>query len=360
MKQPVLFVYRPLWHALFWISYELYSVWIWGSSNGQYVDALYLEMVDLPLKLIATYWTIYFLLPRFFFQQRYFRFGIWMLATVLSVCVIQRSMEFYVTGPWFFPGRWTEPYWHAPYFFHCLINIYAVVSVATVIKLMKNWYLQQNTLQNLKNEKLRAELNFLKGQIHPHFLFNTLNNLYAHALNQSRQTPQIIEKLSDLLHYMLYDCNSSEVSLQAEVRYLENFIELEKMRFGERLDVSLSLIGDINRRRIPPLLLLPLIENSFKHGVAKSREGGWVDIAIVVTDKKLNMKVSNSVKSPKLSSDEQKGVGLKNLKKRLRLLYEDRYHFALRQSPEIFEVNLQLPLTAAIAVNNEKNILSYN
>jgi sensor histidine kinase YesM len=358
-NQPLFFRYRLWWHGLFWIAYVLYDTWIWGSYDGAYLNALRLELVDLPLKMIAAYLTIYWLLPRFFFRQQYKPFVFWLVISILVVCFSQRLVEYFYTGPVFYEGRWTETFWHLPYFFHCLITIYSVVAAATVIVLLKNWYQQQAAFRQIEKEKFQAELKFLRGQLNPHFLFNTLNNLYAHALKQSEQTPQIVEKLSDLLHYTLYESTSPTVPLSTEVRYLENLIELEKMRFGDRLDLSLMLSGTHSGVRMAPMLLLPLIENSFKHGISRQRGEGWVAITLTVEGRLLQMTVANGLPpTQQTGSRAENGIGLHNLRRRLELLYPNQHQLSFQKHPDRFCAQLCIELNPIKTSNHVENYLS--
>jgi sensor histidine kinase YesM len=222
--------------------------------------------------------------------------------------------------------------------------MYPVVVLGTLIKFFKIWYKNQQRSQKLEQDKLQAELKFLKAQIHPHFLFNTLNNLYALTLKKSERAPEIVLKLSDLLNYMLYECNSELVPLKKEIELVENYVALEKLRYGDRLDASISVKVENPDLKITPMLILPFVENSFKHCVSGETENAWVSIDITLKKNQLTIKVDNS-KSNTDNKDEQKyreGIGLKNVKRRLELLYEGVYELKILDTEESYLVVLRL------------------
>lgn len=197
-----------------------------------------------------------------------------------------------------------------------------------------------------KQLALQAELNFLKGQIHPHFLFNTLNNLYALTLNQSSKSPAVVLGLSEILRYMLYECNTDNVKLEREVEVIKNYISLEKIRYEERLEINCSLSGDVQNKYIAPLLMLPLVENAFKHGTSETIVDPWINIEINITESQLKFKVSNSKPLQKSENNEThfEKIGLSNVQKRLDFLYKDGYQFHTYDEEEIYVAILEINL----------------
>lgn len=196
-----------------------------------------------------------------------------------------------------------------------------------------------------KQLALQAELNFLKGQIHPHFLFNTLNNLYALTLNQSNKSPAVVLGLSEILRYMLYECNTDNVKLEREIEIIKNYISLEKIRYEDRLDVNININGNIQNKYIAPLLLLPLIENAFKHGIGETIIDPWINIEIAITESQLKFKVSNS-KPLQAENNEShfEKIGLSNVQKRLDFLHKDGYQFHTYDEEEIYVAILEINL----------------
>jgi LytS/YehU family sensor histidine kinase len=197
--------------------------------------------------------------------------------------------------------------------------------------------------KKLTEEKLAAELGFLKSQVHPHFLFNTLNNLYALTLIKSDKTPDIVLKLSGLLDYMIYKSNDDFVPLKKEMEILESYIELEKMRYNERLELKYEIEGEVDSHQIAPLILLPFIENSFKHGASNDRTRPNIKIHFKIEPEYLQLNVLNSVPG-EIKKDESvsEGIGLKNVSRRLELIYPNQHKLLIKRGENQFEVDLKI------------------
>ncbi|QCR25089.1 two-component system sensor protein [Pontibacter sp. SGAir0037] len=222
-----------------------------------------------------------------------------------------------------------------------------VAGFAGAIKLAKHWYQKNQLNLKLEHEKLTAELQLLKAQVHPHFLFNTLNNLYSLTLTHSAEAPEVVLKLSGLLRYMLYEGNVPKVPLSKEVKLITDYLELEKMRYGNRLDLSVNLSGDFDGKLIAPLLLLPFLENSFKHGASEHLDQAWVSLDLSVRENKLKLKLMNAL--PEASAltaggVRSGGIGLQNVQKRLQLIYPDQHELKIIREAEVFIVTLVLYL----------------
>ncbi len=203
---------------------------------------------------------------------------------------------------------------------------------------------------NLEKEKLEAELNFLKSQIHPHFLFNTLNNLYALTLKKSDKAPDMVIQLSHLLEYTLYSGKETEVELAEEIKQLEGYIDLEKLRFGKRLNISSDIPEDTGGLMIAPLILLPFVENSFKHGASNDLESPFISLKIKTDNQELDFAVTNSYRSESGKFEPYgERIGLNNVRRRLELLYPKRHVLQINQKEDIFEVNLKMVLNYAKA-----------
>lgn len=201
----------------------------------------------------------------------------------------------------------------------------------------------QNKVLALQKENLQLELKALKAQVNPHFLFNTLNNIYALALQKSERTPGMLLKLSSMMRYLLYECNVPQVALQKEIQFINNYIELEKIRHDKNVNIHFSLSGNAADSEIAPLLLIPFIENSFKHGVNGQIGKGWVDIHLSSMDSRVSLSVVNSRTENGIGST-QKGIGLENVKKRLEILYPGKHTLEIEPEDEKFSVNLSINL----------------
>lgn len=201
-------------------------------------------------------------------------------------------------------------------------------------------------LEQYKTQKIALESSFLKSQINPHFLFNTLNNIYALSLKKSPQTPVIIERLESLLHYMLYECKSDLVPLQNEFTFTNSYIALEKLRHKEdQCKITIDIKGDASAHQIAPLLLINFLENAFKHGTKTSFGKSWINMEIVISKKEFHFRLQNSKPTKPVHqtfSEYRGGIGLKNVKRRLEILYPRRHQLLINNQPDHFEIDLTL------------------
>ena len=303
-------------------------------------------ITSLPVKIALVYFTLYLVIPKFFLKKRYLTATVISLVSLVVFSVIQRVVDFNIYYPYFYPRGLMDDFWTLNKILKTALGIYPVVALAAFIKITKHFYSEENKSKELRQQKLEAELNFLKGQIHPHFLFNTLNNLYALTLKKSDSSPEVVLKLSELLSYMLYEGSSKTVVLSKELDLINNYIELEKLRYDDRLKVHFILEGDPSGHHVPPMLLLPFIENAFKHGTSDSIENVWVDIFIKIRNQNLELTVKNSngFKEAQGEQDYQKGIGLKNVKRRLELLYNGYHTLNFKDTDQQYSVRLSLEL----------------
>ncbi len=345
---------RVLWHIIFWICYITLYTSIYGYFEGKYGAEFFWVMAYLPLKMIATYFTLYFIIPRYFLQKKYVTATLLTILAILVAAFTQRFLDYYVFYPIYSYEWMSGGALSVAKSLKNILGIYPVVALASFIKITKYFYSEESRSQELRQEKLRAELNFLKGQVHPHFLFNTLNNLYALTLKKSESSPEVVLKLSELLSFMLYECNSKTVSLNKELKLIENLIALEKIRYDDRLTVSYETYGDVSQGQIPPMLLLPFVENAFKHGTSDTLDAVWVDINVVVQDQNLSLSVKNSngKGDDQKEFEYQQGIGLKNVNRRLELLYEDHYNLSIEDDGKSYSVSLEIELDQLI--NHDK------
>ena len=216
-----------------------------------------------------------------------------------------------------------------------------VGGVAAAIKLMKCFYERQQAALMMEKEKAKAELQMLKAQLHPHFLFNTLNNIYSFTQDVSEKASGMIMGLSQLLRYILYDCSNPLVPLDKELKMIRDYIELETARYDDSLDISLQL-PKTSGQMIAPLMLLPFIENAFKHGASQMTEHPWISLHLTIHADSLSMKLING--KPETVSATAPGIGIENVRKRLQLLYPDQHTLAINNEEEMYIVNLELDL----------------
>lgn len=301
------------------------------------MKSIYNAIFFLPGHLIMVYSMLYFLVPRFLLNRKYWQFllgivilvGICGIYTVLAQLSITADADPRLQGATFSVGRNILPFIH-------------IAGIAASIKLLKYWYVQRKQTLEAEQQRTAAELKLLKAQLHPHFLFNTLNNLYSHTLEFSPRSPEIVLKLSALLRFMIYESNSQRISLAKEIDLLQNYISLEELRYGDRLDLSVSITGDIEKYQIAPLLLLPFLENAFKHGTSKQIEQCWISFDLTLDGSLVKFKLINSIDPETEEETSSGGLGLENVRKRLEILYREKYTLETQKLEEVYMLNLEL------------------
>jgi len=219
-----------------------------------------------------------------------------------------------------------------------------VGGIAATIKLAKYWYMKEQRNLQLQKENIAAQLQLLKAQIHPHFLFNTLNNIYSHTQNTAPVASKMVTGLSDMLRFILYECNQPLVPLAKELKMIEDYVSLEKIRYDDKLELHLAFPEQTNNLQIAPLLLLPLVENCFKHGTSSMLEQPWLSLDIFVEKETLKMKLMNGKFPDNNEKPTSFGIGLQNVKKRLELLYPSKHELTITSDDDVFIVNLKLQL----------------
>ena len=224
----------------------------------------------------------------------------------------------------------------------CFLCMTTSAASPMIIKFFKLWTIKQQDWMRAQQEKITAELQLLKAQVHPHFLFNTLNNIYSFSLENSPKTPGLILKLSSLLSYMLYDCKTDEVRLEKEIKIMKDYIDLERERYGNKIEISWSVEGEIKDKFIAPLLMLPFLENAFKHGTSEQIEKSWLSVDISVMHGTLKCKIANS--KNEYVSLRANGIGINNVKKRLEFIYPGKYDLKINDEGDFFVVSMMLIL----------------
>ncbi|MEC3907745.1 histidine kinase [Tamlana sp. 2201CG12-4] len=331
-------------HTLFWCAVLLFYTYFFGFDSKDFSYVLSFSLFLMPITIATTYVFIYKLIPDYLIKKRYFFFGVYSFyALIISAYLIVISVFFGLVYLSNFQYSNMAPISKSLLF--VAIAVYIVVIIVSSFKLLKLNLKHSEETKKLETKILETqlklkeqELNYLKMQIHPHFLFNTLNTMYGFALKKADETPEMILKLSNLLDYLLYQVDKPFVLLSDEINHLNDYIELEKMRFNKTLNINF-LIKDIsNDAQIAPMLLLPFIENSFKHGHLK--QGTLhINIKLFCKGNSILFLIENTSKHTELTTN---GIGLDNIKKRLDLLYKDDYSLAIQNDEGLFRVNLKL------------------
>lgn len=360
MFEPLIFSNRwpYLWarHVLFWWVWLLFFTYIYAQKfvvidpGLAYLSSLLEAIIYLPVHIGLSYALIYVVIPKYLLCSRYLPAVLLTVAGFLIAGVASHLFTVWFVGPLRTSMGLPSP--QVSTFFGLMAGLRGantVAGFAGTIKLLKHWYQKKMENERLQKEKLTAELTLLKAQLHPHFLFNTLNNLYSHIINHSSESGDIVLKLSEMLNYMLYDCRAEKVALAGEVRMLENYVELEKLRYGDRLDVSFRVSGVEPHHSIAPLLLLPFVENAFKHGASQLLEQAWISFSLTVQQDKLSVKIINPVPPQSANQKKEVGIGLENVKKRLEMLYSGMYSLTISENEELYIVSFKLTLHPALS-----------
>lgn len=336
-------------HCLFWLAYILYQAVTYKWNN---VDELGFQLppqiigVTVPITIIITYINLLVVMPCLYSKRRYVLYGIFFLLMISAGGLLTRLLTHLFVLPWeqvHDPARYKQEiktFWIPIRIARLSFEMGTILTITMVLQLMKDNILREKHLRQIEKEKFTAELNLLKAQINPHFLFNTFNSLYALTLNKSDMAPGLVLRLSQLMHYMLYSTAGDEVSLNNEINYLKDYISIEQTRFADRVDISFQCSGVGADVKIAPLLLLPFVENAFKHGIEEG--SGWITINLNYLNGHLFFKVENSYTGKAVPT--KPGIGLTNVKKRLELLYPGRYSLNLTKNDESFEAELKLGL----------------
>ncbi|MCB4808951.1 sensor histidine kinase [Tamlana sp. 62-3] len=339
-----------LHHIIFWSIYFLFNVFKWGSYFGDYAYSLKTNLFGFPIHMALCYFNIYFLMPHFVFKKRYVSYIIVILTAIFVMVIIKFNLTYYLVSTNVWPeGPEPTTKLTLNYTIDMMIGELYVVTFATAIKVTLDFLNEHRRVANLEKAQLETELLFLKTQISPHFFFNTLNNIYSLAVENSKKTPKIILKLSELMRYLLYDTKGKRQSLQKEILCIQNYIDLERIRHNDQLEVDMSISGDIENKKIAPIILLTFIENAFKHGAKKNIGNVKINIDLTIKKDFLYFTISNPMPLKTLHKERfnrSSGIGLENVKKRLALGYnKNDYKLIINNKNDLFVVNLKIKVS---------------
>jgi hypothetical protein len=353
--------YRLRRHLLFWFCWWMFCTIIYAYTPAVIMIPIEVRFISsgidatmfLVPHMFLSYSLMYFVVPRLVLKRKY------VLAVIAVVCLflitgtISAALGLYFLDEfkaWLFPSSKYMVY-HAPNHFAFYLAVLAglrgaitIGGLAASIKIMKHLSIKEQRNLQLQKENMQSQLQVLKAQVHPHFLFNTLNNIYSHTQNTSPVASQLVMGLSDMLRYMLYEGNEPLVALSKEVNMLENYILVEQIRYGNKLDVHFDVPTDLNDLAIAPLLLLPFVENSFKHGASQVIDQPWVSVSITITDKNMLFKTVNGKPENYHPHSDASGIGIQNVQRRLELLYPGKHVLKIKDEDEVFVVDLKMEL----------------
>jgi two-component system, LytTR family, sensor kinase len=351
---------RVALHIAFWLLYVIQDavlVFTWiGPSLGKMSDqklfgiSLAVTVIVLIPKLLFTYFIFYRSIPRILSSSTGIFPVVVEILIALAIClIIYMSLGKYYVNPVFYHNAFKDnPLFDIKRILMALMDTGFVAGISVTIKFIRIQLAAKEREKNLVREKLGAELKFLRNQTNPHFLMNTLNNIYALARRKSDDTAEVVMKLSELLRFMLYESDSHFIPLSSEIKVLEDYLELEKMRYNKRLTVTFNRQIDGGSYEITPLLLLPFVENAFKHGVSETRFASFIHIDMKVQGGRLTFNIENS-KDTDTSQVITNNIGMNNVKRQLELIYKD-YQLDVQNGDTIYKVTLIINLNNHAAI----------
>lgn len=341
--------YKIVWHVAYWLLVLVFLSLFLGHFTSDTYNTFFYSCLQLPLVIVTTYTINYWLVPRFLFTKKYYRFFYFLVATImvslwlntlLSVLTFITVWEFRMSA---MPKTTFD-------LFYISAGLYLAVLVGVAIHFVSETFKKQEQFHKLQQREMETELKLketrlkmLQNQLHPHMLFNALNLIYGHSLKKSDKTPNLVINLSNMLDYMLYRCNEELVLLENEIGFLKDYIELEKHKLDD--DVKLVVLWPENQDQymIAPLLLLPVCENCFKHVKQVAGQKPRIEIRCQIREDRLTLNTTNTfVKGSRKT--EVKGIGLQNLKERLEILYKGRHELQIDESDETYNLTLSIDI----------------
>ncbi len=329
-------------HILFWLlSFFIFSQLFKVSDEVSRIDYIFSGLFHVSL-LFAVYLNIGLLMPKLFDRKKYIIYFVALVATIVLSIILNL-----ITFNWLADIVLPEYYFVSHFkFLEIGMFIMIYILITALLKLSKSWFELQEAnrrLNRIEKENIISELNALKAQINPHFLFNSLNVIYSQAIKNSNKTPDAIIQLSDILRYVIYDSTKDKVSLKTEIKLIEDYIELQKFRIDITSSIKFEHPLQDENCNITPMLLLPLVENSFKHGIKGELDHTFVNIKLETNNSKILFEIENNKGiGETIENDWNRGIGIANIRQRLNLLYPNKHEFKIEESATIFKVNMIL------------------
>ena len=322
----------------FWLTYAwTYSV-LFPLGEGR-VQSFVIANGLLLFHALVAYFNNDYLIPRLLLARNYLLYILSLGLAIVSVCFPLSIVVHIVVEN----EELQTLIWSDSFFLFLIINVIFTVITTMVLKLVKQWYSDQKTTKDLQQEQLQTELKFLKSQINPHFLFNSLNNLYALTLSKSDSAPEVVLRLSNILRYILYESNEGYVSVRKEMEHVKDYVAVEKLRLGMGVTIDIDIDDAIQDDPVEPMLFLTLVENAFKHSEDILPEKRFIRIHAKSLDTGFRFLIENTF-SPSKRDTETGGIGLENIKKRLNLIYPNQHDIKSSTADGVYRVDLIIKL----------------
>lgn len=332
---------RGVYHTLFWIWLYI-ALFHFEDQNYSPLFRLGLELVNVIFYAALVYFNIFFLVPKYLTGKRLWIYALLLVLSCMLITPLKVVVLFFIFNNYHDVqvALIENQHW---YFSTFLL----IGGLSTVYAIITDWKKQEKDQQELQTKTVESELRFLKTQINPHFLFNTLNSLYALTIKKSDNAPEVVLMLSEMMRYMLYECNEPEVPLSKEVNYIENYLNLEKLRVAKNANIKFEVEGKIENQTIAPLLFIPFIENSFKHGMSNQISNAFIAIKMQINKENIVFSVKNSKPQALAMANFNRksgGIGLVNVKRRLDLLYPKKNELTIEDNLDEYSICLKIML----------------
>ncbi len=330
-------------HYAWWLGLYIFWVMIFQKRAFAFSTTVTIQFCYLIFIAANFYFNLYYTVPKFLYKRKYFSFIALFLSGIIIAALLRVPLASYLNYHFFLKGK-QQPA-ASDIFINSLLNIFIWVVCLVAGKLIIDRFRFQQYIDEMTKQKEQAELDFLNAQFNPHFLFNSINSIYAHIDKQNTIARNMLLTFSEMLRYQLYDCNSNTISIEKEMKYIRNYVALQKERRDDTLAINLSIDENINGFTIAPLLFIAFIENSFKYvGNAEETEN-CIDISVKKENDALRFRCYNTKDKKFKNNIEHKGIGINNAKRRLQLLYADKHDLKITDEKNYYEVNLKIQLT---------------
>jgi sensor histidine kinase YesM len=331
-------------HFWFWGLYFLLNFLRWGAYFNDYEYSFKSNLIEFALHIPLVYFNLFVLVPRYVLKSKYITYAVTLLFSLFVVYLLKTGLTYFIISENIWPeaNREYKPFEINHIVAVCIGELY-VLAMSSSVYLTLTWLKERDRNRVLREEQFKIKLKYLKTQIQPHFFFNTLNNLYALSLESSEKVPDVIIKLSKLMEYVLYEIEETKfVPLINEIDYIQNYIEIEKLRF-ENVEVTINIESDIDDVKVPPLLFISLIENAFKHGGSNSEQLKIKINCKVINGTTLDFVILNNFVLSQ-NNNPKKGIGLQNTKKRLKLIFKNNFTLEQKVKFNYYIIRLQIPI----------------
>lgn len=336
------FFYYKVDHILFWVltvffhGYTRLS-WIGKAGIAQFILEL---IVRNGLMACAIYITLLYSIPCLT-DGKIWQGALGIIFSVLFYVIVKNGHDAYFYGEVLGDKEKRDFFYNT--FYNFSIVLFYLAFAATLF-LSKQWFIQRDQLRKMEIEKLNTELDYLRAQMNPHFLFNSINTIYFQIDKLNKDARETLSKFSDMLRYQLYECNGHEIEIEKEIKYLQSYVDLQRLRMNENYHVTFQTDDSINNYKVPPLLFIPLIENAFKHVSHFTHRKNEIHIQLTKSNDNLILEVTNTKEAYPKETNASGGIGLKNINRRLELIYPNRYKLQINNLTDHFKIHLSIPI----------------